>query len=124
MLGAARGGGPVLSDDRIIRRRGREGIFIYGTPWHGDAGYASPERAPLRSISLLQHGRENGFSPLPRARAVAELLARSFVPHHGAAGVGASLALLEAVTEVIPVCEFRFVPDATAAKMIMEKYAT
>jgi hypothetical protein len=54
----------VLSDDRIILRenavRGESGqVVMYGTPWHGEAAFASPASAPLARILILEHGRGN-----------------------------------------------------------------
>ena len=46
----------ILSDDRIILRVREGRIWMYGTPWHGDAGIASPDCAPLDEIYLLEHG--------------------------------------------------------------------
>ena len=45
----------ILSDDRIILRVRDGRIWMYGTPWHGDAGIASPESAPLSRLYLLEH---------------------------------------------------------------------
>jgi hypothetical protein len=75
-------GARVLSDDRIILRRERGLIWMYGTPWHGDAGIAEADRAPLDGIFVLAHGDRNKVRPLSRTSASAELFARSFVPHH------------------------------------------
>ena len=74
----------VLSDDRIIVRRvardDREEkrvphrafspvrndnrMRMYGTPWHGEAMYASPGSAPLARIFVLEHGRGNVITRL------------------------------------------------------------
>jgi hypothetical protein len=43
----------VLSDDRIILRKSDGKIWIYGTPWHGEAMLASPSRAPLTAVYFL-----------------------------------------------------------------------
>jgi serine kinase of HPr protein (carbohydrate metabolism regulator) len=40
----------VLSDDRIIVRKKGEQFWMYGTPWHGDAKFASPETVRLERI--------------------------------------------------------------------------
>src|SRR5580700_955964 len=45
----------ILSDDRIILRARDGRIWMYGTPWHGDAGIASPDSALLTGIYLLAH---------------------------------------------------------------------
>ena len=119
----------VLSDDRIIVRRDYAGpryiqensrFVMHGTPWHGEAAFASPGRAPLRRIFLLEHGRENRIEPLSRSVAVGELLARSFTPFYQSRFIDPVLALLEELVDAVPCYRFHFVPDQTAVETILE----
>jgi len=114
----------VLSDDRIIvRRAGRDrspGFTMHGTPWHGEAAFASPGRAPLRRIFLLEHGRENRIERLSPAVAVGELLARSFTPFYLSRFVDPVLALLEDIVSELPCYRFQFVPEPSAVEKILE----
>jgi hypothetical protein len=114
----ARPGVRILSDDRIILRARDAAIWMYGTPWHGDAGSASPDSAPLSRIYLLEHGRCNEHLPLPAGLAGAELFARSFVTHHSADGIRFTLDFLDRVAREIPCSIFRFVPDGSAVEAI------
>lgn len=108
----------ILSDDRIILR-GDEGCMrMYGTPWHGDAGIASPDSAPLSRIYVLEHGECNERLPLPQGLAAAELFARSFVTHHSEEGIRFTLDFLGRVAREIPCSMFRFVPDESAVEAI------
>jgi hypothetical protein len=110
----------VLSDDRIIVRKENGQFLIHGTPWHGDAAYASPNRAPIRRIFLLEHGTGNRIEPISRSAAVGELLARSFVPFYQPRFVAPVLALLEELVESVPCYRFQFVPDCSAVERILE----
>jgi len=132
----------VLSDDRIIVRRddknqvphrpcapvgndnakrcGDPGrIRMYGTPWHGEAMYASPNSAPLARIFILEHGHGNVITPLTPSQAVAELFARSFVPFHRHEYVESALTFLEEVAASIPVYRYSFEPDQRAVDTIL-----
>ncbi len=127
-------GATVLSDDRIILRRDfprdlrrdfsrdlrgeSEALRIYGTPWHGEAGVAAARSAPLRRVYFLEHAPRNEFAPLSGSRAVAEMLARSFVAYHSAAALDFTLRLLAEVVEEVPCRVFRFLPDATSVRAI------
>ena len=91
---------------------------MYGTPWHGDAGIASPRAAKLSEIYLLEHGGNNELIPLGAGRAAAELLARSFVPYHSAEGLDFALRFVDQVACQTPCSVFRFVPDRTAVEAI------
>ncbi len=124
----------ILSDDRIIVREDRvredavcEGkvredanrIFMYGTPWHGEAAFASPGRAPLQRIFVLEHGHGNVLTRLTRSQAVAELFARSFVPFHRHEYVDSALTFLERVADSVPCYRYAFEPDQRAVERIL-----
>lgn len=108
----------IFSDDRIILRPRDGRIFMYGTPWHGDAGIAAPASAPLSTIYLLDHGKTNERLRLSPGCAAAELFARTFVTHHSEEGIHFALQFLERVTREIPCFIFRFVPDESAVEAI------
>jgi hypothetical protein len=108
----------ILSDDRIILRAHSEKIFMYGTPWHGDAGISSPDRAVVTNIYFLEQYGHNEILPLASGVAAAELFARSFVPRHCAQGLDFSLTFMERVTRKIPCNIFRFVPQQSAVEAI------
>jgi len=113
-----RPGVKILSDDRIILRERDGRIWMYGTPWHGDAGIASPDCAPLSRIYLLEHGKSNERLLLAPGRAAAELFTRTFVTHHSETGIRATLDFLDRVASHVPCSVFRFVPDETAVEAI------
>jgi hypothetical protein len=110
----------VLSDDRIIVRDHSGQIFMYGTPWHGEAAFASPGRAPLRRILILEHGRGNVLTRLSKSQAVAELFARSFVPFHRHEYVDSALSFLEYVADSVPCYRYAFEPEQAAVERILE----
>ncbi len=117
-LWAERPGVRILSDDRIILRARDGRVWMYGTPWHGDAGIASPDCAPLSHIYLLAHGKNNERIPLSPGRAAAELFTRSFVTHHSEEGIRFTLDFLDRVARQVPCSTFQFVPDETAVEAI------
>jgi hypothetical protein len=108
----------ILSDDRIILRAHDGRIWMYGTPWHGDAGIASPDSAPLSRIYLLEHGSKSELVPLAPGRAAAELFARSFVPHHWSKALHFTLEFLGRVAQAAPCFVFPFLPDQSAVEAI------
>lgn len=120
-LWSRRDGARVLSDDRIILRREHGRIWMYGTPWHGDAGIAEADRAPLDGIFILSHGQQNEVRPLSRTSASAELFARSFVPHHSTDSIAFILEFFSKVTDCVPCSEFSFVPDSTAVEALLSE---
>jgi hypothetical protein len=93
---------------------------MHGTPWHGEAAFASPRSAPLRRIFLLEHGSKNCVTQLSASAAVAELLARSFTPFYQSRFVDPVLAMLEELINAVPCYRFQFVPDPSAVETILE----
>jgi hypothetical protein len=109
----------ILSDDRIIVREHDDEIFMYGTPWHGEAHFALPQRAPLQRIFVLEHGHGNVITRLTRSQMVAELFARSFVPFHRHEYVDHALSFLERVADTVPCYRYSFEPDERAVEKII-----
>jgi hypothetical protein len=113
----------ILSDDRIILRKDENKLWMYGTPWHGDAGLSCSTRAPLKQIYLLLHGQENELVPMRGAEAISQLFACSFTPFYSSAALDFTLAFLEEVVSTVPCQELRFVPNVNIVKFILERSA-
>jgi hypothetical protein len=110
----------ILSDDRIVLRPSRRGVQAWGTPWHGDGGYASPEDRPLGALFFLRHGRTTRLRPLPRPEAAARLLARGFPPPWDPVALARALETCEAITAAVPAYDLAFRPDRTAVTAVRE----
>jgi hypothetical protein len=109
----------ILSDDRIILRLHDGELWMYGTPWHGEAAFASPGKAKLNRIHILRHGTQNRFTSLPQVRAVGEVFARSFPPFHSPVGVERTIEFIRRVLEVVPCFEFEFLPDSSSVAAVL-----
>ncbi|HEY6770579.1 MAG TPA: hypothetical protein VI386_38030 [Candidatus Sulfotelmatobacter sp.] len=108
-------------DDRAcgIGKEASSPMRMYGTPWHGEAMFASPASAPLTRIMVLEHGHNNVLTRLSPSQAVAELFARSFVPMHRQEYVESALAFLEQLAESLPSYRYSFEPDQRAVDTIL-----
>jgi hypothetical protein len=93
---------------------------MYGTPWHGEAAYASPASAPLERIFVLEHGHGNVLTRLSPGQAVAELFARSFVPFHRHEYVNSALEVLQELVSEVPCYRYAFEPTEAAVERIQE----
>jgi hypothetical protein len=108
----------ILSDDRIILRRREGQLWMYGTPWHGDAGIASPHAAPLTNVYVLEQAPRNELVKMPRSIAAAEIFARSFVPRHCPEALQFALQFIEQLCGELPCQTFRFLPNQSAVEAI------
>jgi hypothetical protein len=108
----------ILNDDRIILRHTGGTLWMYGTPWHGEAGFAHPARVPLRRIYFLRHGQKNEIVSLQPAEAVGRLFAHSFPPFYSLAGLDFTLGFFEEVVTAVPCDDLRFLPDQRVIEFI------
>jgi hypothetical protein len=113
-------GTSILSDDRIVLRPSGRGVRAWGTPWHGDGGFASPESRPLAALFFLRQGRVSRTRPVPRAEAAARLLARGFPPPWDPVAMARALETSAAVTAAVPAFELAFRPDRSAVQAVKE----
>jgi hypothetical protein len=108
----------LLSDDRIILRKHDGAYWMYGTPWHGDAGVASPGRALLSAIFLLEQSPRNELVPVSAPTAAAGIFARAFVPHYLESGITFTLDFLDQITRSVPCFIQRFTPTQGAVEAV------
>ena len=104
-------GNMVLSDDRVIVRMIDGCVTAFGTPWHGEAGHASPEMARLRKIFFIEHAEKNWAKKLSRTEAVSHLMTRSFPPLWDRDGMIRTLEFADILSQKIPCYGLGFVPD-------------
>jgi hypothetical protein len=108
------------NDKTFIRDGKRDGMRMYGTPWHGEAAFASPGSARLGRIFILEHGAGNVLTRLSAGQAVAELFARSFVPFHRHEYVESALEFLHELVGAVPCYRYAFEPNEGAVERILE----
>ncbi len=101
----------ILSDDRIVLRQADRKLWMYGTPWHGEAGFSSATRAPLTRIYFLRHAKENKLLPQRPAQAVGQLFTCSFPPFYNPEALDFTLGFFEEVVQAVPCFELRFLQD-------------
>jgi hypothetical protein len=117
-LWAQRSGVDILSDDRIIVRKMGDRYWMYGTPWHGEADYASPQGVALEDIFFLRQGVENAVEPVNAMSAVSRLVTCSFPPHWDAKGMNFTLGFFADAAANVPCHELTFVPDSSVIDFI------
>jgi hypothetical protein len=104
----------LLSDDRIVLRPSGTRVRAWGTPWHGEGGFAAPDWGPLGAVFFLRQARRTRLRPLFPAEAAARLFARGFPPPWDPVGTARALDACAAVTAAVPAFELAFRPDRSA----------
>jgi hypothetical protein len=110
--------GLILSDDRVVLRRDEEGLWMHGTPWHGEEPLASPERARLSAIFFLEQAGRHGLRPVAGANAVARLFAACFPSFYSAPAIDFTLGFLAAAAQRVPCFELRFAPTGSVVAFV------
>jgi hypothetical protein len=101
--------GEVLCDDRIIVRRGPDGLRIYGTWSHGDLADVSAGSAPLSAILFLEKAHANRLVPVKKGIETARLLVQYMVkPLVTADWWEKVLALIENMAREVPAYRLEF----------------
>ena len=113
------GNATIVNDDKVLVRKSEKNFQLYGTPWHGDGGYVSPESAPLEKVFILTQAKTNFIKPLKPAQAVGLLLARSFLPMWDDAKVSFSLGFLESLCNAVPCFELGFLPNVSVVDFVL-----
>jgi hypothetical protein len=111
-------GTSILNDDRIILRERGEGLWAYGTPWHGDAQAYCPEGVPVDAIFFIRHGEDTCGVRLRPQEAVCRLLVRSFPTFWSAEGMSFTLELLGRVSRRVPCYDLPFLPDKNILEFV------
>ena len=114
--GAHRG---IVSDDRVIIRERDGAMWMFGTPWHGEAELSMPGGAPLAGVYLLVQSDENALGELDRAEAVARLFRCAFPLFYDAASLDFTLSFLERIAASVPVRELRFTRDRSVVDLVL-----
>jgi hypothetical protein len=114
----------VLSDDRIVLRRVENKLWMFGTPWHGEAMLASETKAPLSRIYFLEKGLKNELIPQRPSDAISRLFTCSFPPFYNRDALDFILTFLEDVVKTVPCSELKFTPDKSAVEFIKEPFGS
>jgi hypothetical protein len=111
----------VLSDDRNIVRKKGDRYWAHGTPWHGDAKFASAESVVLERIFFLKQGKENAINEIKGIHPVSLFLTTSFPPYWDANGMAFTLEMLTDLTTQVPCQELTFRPDRSIIDFVLEQ---
>jgi len=114
-----RGGVTILSDDRIVIRSEGDGFRIFGTPWHGEAGWETPASARLDAVFILDQAPRNSVLDLTPSTAVAQMMVRAFPAMWDQQGLEFAVHFLARLTERVPVRRLQFLPDRTAVDCVL-----
>jgi hypothetical protein len=102
----------ILSDDRIILRKKNDQYWMYGTPWHGDAKFASPAKVKLDRVFFIKKGQANSVETVSGTFPVLQFLKASFPPYWDKNCMEFAMEFFNDLVAAVPCRELSFVPDS------------
>jgi hypothetical protein len=108
----------ILSDDRIIIRKKNDQYWMYGTPWHGDARFASPAKVKLEKVFFIKHGQANSIKAVGGTLPVLQFLKASFPPFWDKKCIQFAITFFNDLTAAVPCRELSFVPDSKIVSFV------
>ena len=108
----------ILSDDRIIIRKINDQYWMYGTPWHGDAKFASPAKVKLEKVFFIKHGRANSVKAASGTFPVLQFLKASFPPYWDKNCMEFTMEFFNDLVAAVPCRELSFVPDSEIVEFV------
>jgi hypothetical protein len=116
LLAQRLGHASVLSDDRLVLRRGGGLWTAYGTPWPGEGRFARNEAAPLQALLFLCQADVNRIEPMQPREALAELVRVVSIPWFERELVPGLLDACGDMLGTVPAFRLRFRPEAQAVE--------
>jgi hypothetical protein len=113
-----KGNNPVASHRRFSNGINNK-FFIYGCPWHTEGEeFISAEKAELKAIFFIGHGRKNKIKKLNKREALLNIFKHAYLPIWDKKGVGLSIKLLEDIIENNNCFNLKFLPNVSVVKYL------
>lgn len=110
----------ILSDERIVIRRGDDGFLMSGTPWPSDTGIAVNETVGLSGIYFIHHGEENKVAPVSGPDLLKRFMPVATIPWYEKDLIPPLLGISESIIKRVPIFDLWFCPDRTTPEFIAE----
>jgi hypothetical protein len=99
----------VLTDERVLIRQFHDGIWGFGTPWHGTEKIHKNRGASIDKIFFIKHGNENKATLLRKLDAANRLMVRCFPAFWNTEGMKFALDFCLMIAEKVQCYELEFV---------------
>ncbi|HEY6262493.1 MAG TPA: hypothetical protein VIW47_12920 [Nitrospiraceae bacterium] len=105
-------GATVLNDERIILRKSKGQVRIWGTPWVGTDGVGRNQSGQLTRLHCIRHGIDrHRMRPLSSLEISQRVLRQSFFPHWDRIAVAGTLAFLNDLINQVECVDLEFVKN-------------
>jgi len=103
----------VLTDERVLIRQFREGIWAFGTPWHGTEKIHKNKGASIEHIFFIKHGNTNKANRISKTDAANRLIVRCFPSFWNREGITFALDFCMIIAGGVKCYELEFVNNTS-----------
>ena len=108
----------IINGDKPVIRFFDDGIYAYGSPWHGIEGWSSNSKIKLKSVCFLKQSHENRIRELKSPEILKELINQTVIP----ANLKDKLKYFELLDKFIKALEFYELECDISADAVMTAY--
>ncbi len=118
---ASKKGYPVLNDELVVIKVGKDGCYAYSTPLRGEFNVGTQKGYPVKGFFRLIKSEEEKYAHIPKGRAVAEILASIFYStYYFKNSEGKIFKLVQQLVNQVPCCHLWFRKDFTFLEILKE----
>jgi len=103
----------VLTDERVLIRQFREGIWAFGTPWHGTERIHKNKGTSIEHIFFIKHGKTNKANRISKIDAANRLIVRCFPSFWNREGLTFALDFCLMIASGVKCYELEFVNNTS-----------
>ena len=111
----------ILNGDLVFVKKEEDAFYGYGSPWHGSSPYCENDRVQIKTMIVLEQGKENQLKNLAGFEVLKGIMEQVFLPQWYQQAMDASLGTLDHLLESVPVYHLVNVADEESVKLVEEK---
>lgn len=108
----------IINGDMAFVQRAEDGVYGWGTPWHGSSPYCENTKVKLEALVVLKQSEENKIRSLEGFEKVKALSKNVFYPRLTENGMELCLDIMDHLLNTIPVYELSCRPDEDAVRLV------
>ena len=113
----------ILNGDMVFIRRLEDGLYGYGSPWHGSSPYFEKKKVKLKALVMLEQGKENIITKCEDFNKLNSFMGQVFLPYWANDKMTTCLDNIDALINNTPVYHMICRPDEDAVKMLKDSIA-
>ena len=111
----------IINGDRVFVKLCEDGLYAYGSPWHGSSPYCLNKRVPVRMMVFLEKAPENKLRKLSEVESLQALTDAAFYPQRFPEGMEKVMEVIDRLICDVPMYHLSCRPDEEAVALVEEE---